>query len=287
MPPHPDPQAHKFTSVKHADTYPAIASSNHQGHTVLITGASKGLGKAIVASFVKAGAANIIIAARSDLDEIEKEALAVSSHKPQILKLKLDISSESSVNDAVAAVEQKFGKLDILVNNAGYLEEWKKIADTDPQEWWKTWEVNLKGTYLVSRGFIPLMLRGGEKTIVNVSSVGAHISRPGASGYQTSKFALLRFTEFLAVEYDEQGLITFAIHPGSVPTELALGMPKSMHQVLTDTPELGGDTIAWLTQDRKEWLSGRYVSTTWDMPELMAKKDEIIEGDKLKMRIVI
>ncbi|KAL1986906.1 hypothetical protein VTN96DRAFT_5323 [Rasamsonia emersonii] len=295
MPPHPDIAAVNFTSTTHHDTYPAIAKSDQRGRVVLITGASRGIGRATAVSFAKAGAAGIAIAARSGLDEVEKEILAAAQEQqqtqPQILKLRLDVTDEASVANAVAQVEQTFHRLDILVNNAGYLEHWVPVADSDPAEWWKSWEINVKGVYLMTRAFLPLLLRSsnpdGQKTIVNVSSIGAHYARPGASAYQTNKFALLRFTEFLSVEYGSKGLLAFAIHPGGVPTELALGMPEDMHARLLDKPQLAGDSIAWLTQDRKEWLGGRYISVNWDLPELVSKRDEIVEGDKLKMRIVI
>ncbi|KAG0300058.1 hypothetical protein BGZ98_009521 [Dissophora globulifera] len=249
MPPHPDPTASNFTSIQHSDTYPAIAHANHQGRTVLITGASKGIGRATAISFTRAGAANIVIAARSGLDEVEKELLAAApspSAPPQIIKLQMDVVSEASVAQAVERVKQACGHLDILVNNAGYSESWKPVAESDPVDWWRSWEVNLKGVYLVTRAFLPLLLQGSQKTIINVSSLGAHTIWPGASAYQTNKFALLRLTEFLAA-----------------------------------------DSVAWLTQHHRLWLSGRYVSVTWDLPELMTKQDEIVEGDKLKMRIVI
>jgi NAD(P)-dependent dehydrogenase (short-subunit alcohol dehydrogenase family) len=290
MPPHPDPMGRNFISIEHHDTYPAIAQSNHQGRTVLITGASKGIGRATAISFAKSGVANIIIAARSSLEEVEKSILSAvpsSSSPPQILKLQLDITSESSVSSAATTVKDKFGHLDVLVNNAGYLEEWNRIAESDPIEWWKSWDVNIKGVYLMTRAFLPLLLLGNSKTIVNVSSIGGHNIRHGASAYQGTKFALFRFTEFTSVEYSDQGIIAFAIHPGAVPTELAMNMPDHLHSLLIDKPELAADTIAWLTQDRKEWLSGRYVSVCWDMPEFISKQEEILEGDKLKMRIVV
>ncbi|KAF8927046.1 hypothetical protein BGZ47_002364 [Haplosporangium gracile] len=290
MPPHPDPVANNFTSTLHTDTYPAIAHANHQGRTVLITGASKGIGRATAVSFARAGAANIVIAARSGLDEVEQELLAAvpsSSSPPQIIKLQLDVVSEASITHAVERVEQACGHLDILVNNAGYLEGWAPVAESDPTEWWRSWEVNVKGVYLMARAFLPLLLKGSQKTIINVSSTGAHRTTRGASAYQTNKFAVLRFTEFLAVEYGDQEIVAIAIHPGSVSTELSRNLPKVYHEHLVDTPELAADSIAWLTQHRPLWLSGRYVSVCWDLPELMAKKDEIVEGDKLKMRIVI
>lgn len=290
MPPHPDPAANNFTSTLHTDTYPAIAHVNHQGRTVLITGASKGIGRATAISFARGGAANIVIAARSGLDEVEQELLAAapsSSSPPQIIKLQLDVVSEVSVAHAAERVKQACGHLDILVNNAGYLEQWTPVAESDPAEWWRSWEVNVKGVYLVTRAFLPLLLQGSQKTIINVSSTGALMTSRGASAYQTNKFAVLRFTEFLAVEYGDQGIVAIAIHPGGVLTELARNLPKDYYGYLVDTPELAADSIAWLTQHRPLWLSGRYVSVNWDLPELMDKKEEIVEGDKLKLRIVI
>ena len=142
----------------------------------------------------------------------------------------LDVTSASSIEETAAQVAKDLGgRLDTLINNAGYLETFTPIADSDPDEWWKTWTVNLRGPYLVTRAFLPLMLKGGDKTIVNLSSVGAHGKRPGASGYQTTKMALCRFTEFICSEYGEQGVLAFAVHPGGVFTELASNMPKHAH----------------------------------------------------------
>ncbi|KAK9482359.1 hypothetical protein V1527DRAFT_21182 [Lipomyces starkeyi] len=290
----PDHTGSQFTSTTHHDTYPAIdpkTKSDQRGRAVLITGASKGIGRATAVSFAKAGAAAIVIAARSNLDDVEKDVLAAAEEAghsaPQVVKLQLDVTDEASVGSAVSQTEKQVGRLDVLINNAGYLENWKPVADSDPSEWWLSWEINLRGVYLMTRAFLPLMLKGGQKIIVNVSSIGAHYSRYGASAYQTAKFALLRFTEFVASEYESQGIVTYALHPGGVPTELALGMPEPMHSLLVDRPQLAADTITWLTQERREWLMGRYISSNWDLPELMSKQEEIVNGDKLKMRMVV
>lgn len=136
-----------------------------------------------------------------------------------------------SVKSAAHETERVFGRLDILVNNAGYLEAARPVMDSDPDEYWKTWEINYRGVYWATKAFLPLLLKteDGLKTVVNLSSVGAHGLRRGMSAYQTSKFAILRFTEFLCSEYAGQGLLAYSVHPGGVPTELALNMPKEAH----------------------------------------------------------
>jgi len=175
-----------------------------------------------------------------------------------------------------------------LINNAGYLEEFIPIIDSDPSEWWKTWEVNVRGIYYVTKAFLPLLLKGGDKTVVNLSSIGAHGLRPGASGYQTTKLAVLKFTEFIMAEHTDQGVLAYSVHPGGVLTELASNMPKETHStLLTDKAEVASDTIVYLTQTRREWLAGRYISCVWDMPEFLSREEEIVQGDKLKVRLVL
>jgi NAD(P)-dependent dehydrogenase (short-subunit alcohol dehydrogenase family) len=128
----------------------------------------------------------IAIAARSSLDavkqEIRKASHTADRQEPKILSLSLDVSDSSSVADAARDVESEFGRLDILINNAGILETFQPIAESDIDAWWTTYEVNVKGVYLCSRAFLPLMLKRGLKTIVNVSSIGANVVMAGASG---------------------------------------------------------------------------------------------------------
>ena len=232
-----------YTKTLHSDTYQAIDSSNANldGKNVFICGASKGIGRSITLSFAKAGASCIAIGARSDQAALEKDikdaATAAKKTPPRVLQIKLDVTDQKSVESSAANIEDKFGRLDILVYNAGcIIGTPSPIIDSDPEDWWKTWDVNVRGAYLVTRAFLPLMLKGGDKQIVNVSSVGAHLIGRSWSSYQTSKLALLRFTEFVVAEYGEQGVLAFCIHPGNIPgTDIfgPGGVPESVKHCMS------------------------------------------------------
>ncbi|KAI0387386.1 NAD(P)-binding protein [Hypomontagnella monticulosa] len=287
------PGDYDMTSLVHNDTYPAIDSTKAdlRGKAVFVTGASRGLGKAISISFARAGASMIAIGARSDLSftvqEMKTAAASVGRPEPIILPLKFDVSDRKSVDEAAAKVKKTFGHIDIVINNAGIFSG-GLIADTDPDEWWRIWQVNLMGPYLVARAFIPLLLAGSSKTIVTVSSVGALLTLPGLSTYQISKLAVLRLAEFISAEYGNKGILAYCIHPGNIPTDIMPGgVSPELKPVFVETPELSGDSLVYLTSEKRDWLSGRYINVTWDLPELMEKREDILKGNKLKMRLII
>ncbi|ORY59509.1 NAD-P-binding protein [Pseudomassariella vexata] len=284
-----------FTPTQRKDTYPYISldKADFSGKSVLITGASRGIGKATAIAFGTAGCSKIAVGARSDLSAtaaaVISAATAAGKPKPQVVMLQLDISSPESVKAATAKLSLEFdGKLDILCNNAAYLETWGMVMDSEPADWWQTWEVNVKGTYLCARHFLPLILRSDSKTIVNVTSSGANVVARGCSAYETSKVAVTRFTEFLVEEYGSQGLVAHAFDPGSVDTDMARKLHEDMYTFLKmDAVDLPADTTVWLVRERREWLTGRFVSCSWDMEELEERKEEIVEKELLKFRIAI
>ncbi len=128
--------------------------------------------------------------------------------------------------------------------------------------------------------------RGG--TIILITSAGSLRARPGASAYQSTKLAINRLAQFIDADHGKQGIRAFAIHPGGVPTKLALGMPQDMHAILVDTPQLSGGMCVYLSSSsRADFLRGRYISSTWDVTELEARKQEILEKDLLKMQLAL
>jgi len=289
-----------FTATTHSTTYDYISPSRLEltNKHVLITGTAweDGVGYATATAFARAGASAIAIADLHDVPSnlIEKLKLAAAQagrREPVILCCTVDIAKRDSVLALYEAVHQKFaGHLDIVVNNAAHMEPYKRTLDLDPDVYWRTWEVNVQGLFNMARNFLPMLISSratgdGLCTMINVSSSGALSARPVSASYRSSKLAILRWTESLQLEYGNDGLLAFCVNPGAIKTKITENAPEAMRDRLPDRPGIAGDTITWLSAERREWLAGRYVSCVWDMEELMSKKDEIIEDDKLKMRM--
>lgn len=284
----------------HHDTYPFISPAKFDlsAKSVFITGASKGIGQAAAVAFAAAGCRNIALGARSSLAATEaavREAFAArnpdsSGADLNLIGLTVDVTNDMSVASAAAAVSAAFGgTLDVLYANAGYLETFQPLAGSDPVDWWRTYQVNVHGVQLTLRYFLPLLLASADAgrfpLAVLSSSLAAAMALPGSSAYGTSKLAIARLAEFVHAEYSSRGLVAVAVHPGLLSTDLARGMPEAMHNILIDTPELAAHTVAWLVSEKREWLSGRWISFGWDMQELEKNKDDIVKKDLLKFRL--
>jgi NAD(P)-dependent dehydrogenase (short-subunit alcohol dehydrogenase family) len=262
---------------------------NLKGKNVLITGAARGIGRETALSYAKAGASGIVVLDLTDPNPVENEILQVTKahdlRSPQVVCLTTDITDLAAVEKDVETVRARLGTIDILVNNAGYLAPYTPLGESDPIAWWRNFEVNVKGVYLMIRCFLQLVLQSNDKTIIVLSSIGALHNLPGGSGYETTKLVVLKINNYLVAEYGSQGLLVYAVAPGGVQTALASGFPGHLGHLLQDTPRMAADTIVFLTQERREWLAARYIDSRWDMTEFLAKKEAIIREDLLKVRL--
>lgn len=215
----------------HNDIYPAISAqetiSLHQpDKVVLITGAGRGIGRAIALQYAYAKVASIILCARtaSQLDEVAS-AIKTIDNGVRVHKYSVDVTSESAIAALAEDIAKNEDRLDILVNNAGYSARWTPLHLSEPSDWWRSFEVNLKGPYLLTRAFLPLLLRTAETTghvdVVNLASIGAHQVNDVASNYTMSKLAVCRLTENIDVGYGDKGVSAISVNPGGVETELA------------------------------------------------------------------
>jgi NAD(P)-dependent dehydrogenase (short-subunit alcohol dehydrogenase family) len=220
-----------FTKTIHHDINPSIdptkSDLSQPSKVILITGAGRGIGRSIALRYADTGVACLILCARtaSQLDEVSQAIHAIHPDV-KVRTLALDVTDEEQVSLAAEKIKEEEGRLDVLVNNAGVSSPWLPITESDVLGYWKVWEVHLKGTYVMLRAFLPLLVETAKMyetkvDVVNVSSIGAHVSIPGASAYQTSKFALLRLSEFVCIEYEKMGVNCIAIHPGGVVTDLS------------------------------------------------------------------
>ncbi|GJE98160.1 SDR family oxidoreductase [Phanerochaete sordida] len=283
-----------FLPTNKHDVYPAIeaAKADLRGKVVVITGASRGLGQATATAMAAGGASGLALLARGDLAATAAacRAAACASSNLQVLTLTVDVTDEAQVAAAAAQVQDAFGRVDVVINNAGHLEHWALVAESEPGAWWRSFEVNVRGTYLVTRAFLPLLVAcGGAKTVVNVTTAGAVGFLPRYSAYSISKLAMLRLAEWLGHEYGDAGVLAHAVHPGMVMTDMAATLPPEFvgAPIWDDVPALPAHTLLWLVRERREWLAGRYVDCRWDVEALLARRQEVVDGDKLKVNLVV
>ncbi len=256
------------------------------GKTIFITGASRGIGQATAIAFAQAGAKAIYITARSEQALKDTKAKIIEANpETQCGLMACDVTDAQQVKAAIDDCVAKFGGIDVADANAGYLDKWTKIGESDIDSWWMSWEVNVKGAYLVTRYAIPHLTKSTSGHLIMMSSEGAQLLMPGASDYQTSKHAVNRLVEFIDVDYAEDGIKCFAVHPGGVNTPLARNMPEATHPHLIDEPELAAGFIVWLCSGKADWAKGRYLSANWDVNEILEMKERVLTDDLLVNRL--
>ncbi len=187
------------------------------GKTALVTGASKGIGKAIALAFGEAGA-NVIATARTK-SEIDEVTSAIKASGSNALGVIADLGVESEISDLAEAAENEFGCVDILVNNAAIIHGRITVADFDPDLWRDVLNVNLTGAFLITQKLLPCMVERGSGKIINISSIGGRTGGAGRSAYRVTKSGLISFTESLAAEVYQHGINVNAICPGGTDTE--------------------------------------------------------------------
>ncbi|MCI5076345.1 SDR family oxidoreductase [Oricola sp.] len=183
---------------------------------VFIAGASRGIGQATAVAFAEAGARAVYITARSEDALKETQTLVRQANaETQCAYAVCDVTSAEQVEAAVADCVATFGGIDVADANAGYLAPWMKIGETDPENWWRSWKVNVRGAYHVIRFTLPHPIEPAAKRaaqgssgghLIVLSSIGAQLLMPGASDYQTSKHAINRLCEFVQSDHDEDGI---------------------------------------------------------------------------------
>jgi len=228
----------------------------------IVTGAGKGLGKAIAEKFFQEGALLALFDIQYDLIENLARELDVSGEK--VMAIQADVTEEKSITQAMEKVYQRFGKIDILVNNAG-ISLHRPTKEMSLEEFNRVIKVNLNGTFICCKSVIPYMEKQKRGKIVNIASLGGRTGRPGVGvNYAASKAGVIGLTQTLARELGPSGIYVNSICPGPILTEQTKQYPaevfaswnvgRAIHK--DGLPEDVADAAVFLSSNKSDWITG-------------------------------
>lgn len=211
-----------------------------EGKVALVTGATRGIGRAIAESLAAAGASVALCGRNAKL--VEETVAELKQTGAKVFGAPLDVRSESAVSDFFNGVKREFGGLDILVNNAG-IGIFRSVADLSIEDWKATLETNLNGVFFCSREAVPLMRQRGAGYIINISSLAGRNAFAGGSAYNASKFGLNGFSEALMLDHRYENIRVSYVMPGSVDTDFS---PRSARAAWKIAPQDVADVVLML-----------------------------------------
>ncbi|MEK7675969.1 MAG: SDR family NAD(P)-dependent oxidoreductase [Verrucomicrobiota bacterium] len=240
-----------------------MQNRNLEGKVALITGASKGLGKAMALALAKAGA-QVALASR-DARLLGETAETVRAAGAACEFFQADVTEEEQVRRLEKDVIARFGAVSILINNAG-INIRKAVTEFTLEEWNRVLQTNLTGAFLMCRSFVPSMKGRGYGRIINLTSIMSHVGLPGRTAYAATKTGLLGFTRALALELAPDGITVNGISPGPIATEMNLPVlqnPELNQQFIAKIPlgrwgqvEEVGQLAVYLCSEEANFITG-------------------------------
>ena len=250
------------------------------GQVAIVTGAGRGIGRTIAQELAHAGMRVAIVARTAS--ELDETAALIAAAGGQAFAISLSVTDEDAVRQMVATVEQQWGAVDLLVNNAGMAGPLGPTWETAASEWWRCMEVNLQGPLLCAHAVLPGMVARLQGRIINVASSAGLQAIVYASAYVTSKAALIRFSENLALETKAHGISVFAICPGLVRTAMAeevMNTPAGeqwlpWYRTRFDegqeiAPDRAAEMVLTLASGQADRLSGAFLASDDDLEMMM------------------
>ncbi|MBQ7007297.1 MAG: 3-oxoacyl-ACP reductase FabG [Oscillospiraceae bacterium] len=235
--------------------------------TVLITGASRGIGKAIAVEFYKNGY-NVVI----NYNKSEKEAMELQALMPGSVAVKADVSNEKDVQHMVESVINMFGTIDVLVNNAGISQQ-KLFTDITSDDWNNMVGTNLNSVYYTCKYAVPHMISRKQGKIINISSMWGVTGASCEVHYSAVKAAVIGFTKALAKELGPSGITVNAVAPGTVMTDMCKGFDEETLELIKDETPLGkigtpddvAASVYFLAGEKADFMTGQVLSPNGGM----------------------
>ena len=218
----------------------------------VVTGAGRGIGRAIALGLARRGF-DVALLART-LPQLQATAADVVALGRRALALRCDVASASEVTHAAERAQEELGVPRVVVNNAGVVLR-ADVHAMSPEDWDHVVDINLKGTFLVARAWLPSMLGAKQGRIVNVSSISGTLGTAGLSAYCAAKWGVIGFTKSLAKELEGTGVVAMCVMPGSVDTDMLKGSGFSPQM----TPEDVANLVVYASLDAPSAMNGSAV----------------------------
>lgn len=235
--------------------------------TVLITGGTRGIGKAMVEKFAKEGYSVAFNYTSSESAAKKLEEEIINTYGVEVLPIKCDVSNFEDTKNMVKTIKEKYGKIDVLVNNAGITKD-KLIARMNEEDFDSVIAVNLKGVYNCTKHVSRLMCKAKSGKIVNISSVSGIMGNPGQLNYSAAKAGVIGMTKTLAKELARYNINVNAVAPGFIATDMTEKMPQDAKDMMTDAILLKrmGETsdianmVYFLADETGNYITGQIIS---------------------------
>lgn len=240
---------------------------NFEGKVVLVTGASRGIGKAVADAFAKAGAKVCGTATSANGAE------AISAYLGDSGKgLVLDVASQDSIDACLKAVQETFGEVDILVNNAGITRD-NLLMRMKDEEWDSIINTNLSSVYRLSKAVLRPMMKKRSGRIISISSVVGLMGNPGQTNYCAAKAGIIGFTKAMAREVASRGVTVNSVAPGFIATDMTAVLSDEQKGAILSqvpagrlgTPEEIASAVLFLASDSAAYITGQTISVNGGM----------------------
>lgn len=242
-----------------------------KGKVAIVTGASRGIGKAIAISFAKAGATLVLCATNAQLlEQTAAEISSISGAKP--LAFAFDIRNSKTIDEVVKKTLDTHGRIDILVNNAGTTRD-QLLAMMSEESWDDVLSVNLKSAFLFTKAVTKAMIRARNGRIINIGSVVGLMGNAGQANYAASKAGLIGLAKSAAKELAKRNITVNVIAPGFIQTDMTRGLGEKVQSALLEAIPLGrlgepGDVAhlaLFLASDHSSYITGQVIQVDGGM----------------------